>query len=180
MRRGADERLTPVLTENSIRGGVSGESRQADADARVLEPGRPHPGLAVQDAGAAASRDHRAAASSERLAPTAACKAEAHGDGPTDFRLPLLAVSLSAAPGHIRIVRRGSGCDRAIPDGCGAQTAREDRPVLGGPVPDEVSRCLVRRECLGDLARDRLRGRICRYAKRYPKPTGVPYDNETI
>src|SRR5260370_41757667 len=113
MRRGADERLTPVLTENSIRGGVSGESRQADADARVLEPGRPHPGLAVQDAGAAASRDHRAAASSERLAPTAACKAEAHGDGPTDFRLALLAVSLGAE----RYRHHPAGNRRAVASG---------------------------------------------------------------
>jgi hypothetical protein len=45
---------------------------------------------------------------------------------------------------------------------------------------NEVSRRFVPQECFGDLVRDPLRGRICRYAKRYPKPTAVPYDNETI
>jgi type I restriction enzyme, R subunit len=60
-----------------------------------------------------------------------------------------------------------------------SEPPEETGPDIFEP-PSEVSRCLVPRECLGDLARDPLRGRTCRYAKRYPKPTAVPYDNETI
>ena len=39
---------------------------------------------------------------------------------------------------------------------------------------------MVPRERLGDLARDPFRGRICCYAKRYPKSSSVSYDNKTI
>src|SRR5471032_1592133 len=35
-------------------------------------------------------------------------------------------------------------------------------------------------ESLGDLARDPFRGRICCYAKRYPKSSSMSYDNKTI
>jgi len=36
------------------------------------------------------------------------------------------------------------------------------------------------RERLGDLARDPLRGWVCRHAKRHPKSSSVSYDNKTI
>src|ERR1019366_9210149 len=61
-----------------------------------------------------------------------------------------------------------------------AETLHEDWPVRGVPIPDEVSRRIVPRESLGDLARDPLRGRICCHAKRYPKSSSVSYNNKTI
>ena len=75
--------------------------------------------------------------------------------------------------------------DHRVFDRCGfdascAQTLHEDWPVRGVPIPDEVSRRMVPRESLGDLARDPLRGRICCYAKRYPKSSSMSHDNKTI
>ena len=35
-------------------------------------------------------------------------------------------------------------------------------------------------ESLGDLARDPLRSRVSRHAKRYPKSSPVSYDDKTI
>ena len=39
---------------------------------------------------------------------------------------------------------------------------------------------MVPRERLGDLARDPLRGRVCRHAKRHPKSSSMAYDDKTI
>src|SRR5450759_5561516 len=47
-------------------------------------------------------------------------------------------------------------------------------------IPDEVSRGLVPRESLGDLARDPLRSRVSRHAKRQPNSSSMPYDDKTI
>ena len=58
------------------------------------EPVPPRPGLAVQDAGAAGSRDRAAAASIEYAAPARALEAEADGGGPSALRLALSPVSL--------------------------------------------------------------------------------------
>jgi len=71
---------------------------------------------AVQDAGAAGSRDHPAAASSERLASTAAAKAEAYGGRPISFRLALSPVSVG--------VGRHNHCP-----------ARDDHPVALDRLP---------------------------------------------
>src|SRR5450759_2375441 len=52
--------------------------------------------------------------------------------------------------------------------------------VRGVPIPNEVSRGLVPRESLGDLARDPLRSRVFRHAKRQPNSSSMPYDDKTI
>ena len=56
----------------------------------------------------------------------------------------------------------------------------KDQPVRGVPIPDEVSRRMVPWESLGNRARDPLRGRICRYAKRHPNSSSMPHDDKTI
>src|ERR1700756_5541376 len=50
----------------------------------------------------------------------------------------------------------------------------------GVSIPNEISRRVVPRERLGDLARDPLRGRICRHAKRHPKSPSVAHNDKTI
>src|SRR5229473_1689344 len=62
---------------------------------RVPDLAPPCPGLAIQDAGAAGSRDRAAAASIECAASARALEAEADGGGPTARRLALSPVSLS-------------------------------------------------------------------------------------
>ena len=83
-------------------------------------------------------------------------------------------------PLNVSVLPGRSERNRPISDAHGAQTLHEDWPVRGVPIPDEISRRMVPRECLGDLARDPFRGRICCYAKRYPKSSSVSYDNKTI
>src|SRR5674476_881711 len=56
----------------------------------------------------------------------------------------------------------------------------EGWPIRGVPIPNEVSRGLVPRESLGDLARDPLRSRVFRHAKRQPNSSSMPYDDKTI
>lgn len=48
------------------------------------------------------------------------------------------------------------------------------------PIPNEVSRRAVPWESLGDLARDPLRSRVFRHAKRHPNLSSMPYDDKTI
>src|SRR5664280_2353708 len=48
------------------------------------------------------------------------------------------------------------------------------------PIPNEVSRRVVPWESLGDLARDPLRSRVSRHAKRQPNSSSMPYDDKTI
>src|ERR1700704_4800172 len=52
--------------------------------------------------------------------------------------------------------------------------------TIGVSVPDEISRRVVPRERLGDLARDPLRGWVCRHAKRHPKSSSVAHNDKTI
>src|SRR6267378_5127709 len=61
---------------------------------RVRDPAPARPGRAVQDAGAAGSRDRAAATSIECAASARALEAEADGGGPTAPRLALSPVSL--------------------------------------------------------------------------------------
>src|SRR5580704_4815202 len=61
---------------------------------RVPDLAPPCPGLAIQDAGAAGSRDRAAATSIECAASARALEAEADGGGPTALRLALSAVSV--------------------------------------------------------------------------------------
>src|SRR5258708_28449489 len=60
---------------------------------RVPDLAPPCPGLAIQDAGAARSRDRAAATSIECATSASALEAEADGGGPTAPRLALSAVS---------------------------------------------------------------------------------------
>src|ERR1035438_7186457 len=70
--------------------------------------------------------------------------------------------------------------NRPISNTHGAQTLHEDWPVRGVPIPNEVSRRLVPWESLGDLARDPLRSRVFRHAKRQLNSSSMPYDDKTI
>ena len=56
----------------------------------------------------------------------------------------------------------------------------EDWPVRGVPIPNEVPQRVVPWESLGDLARDPLRSRVFRHAKRHPNSSSMPYDDKTI
>jgi hypothetical protein len=49
-----------------------------------------------------------------------------------------------------------------------------------GPYKVSRSRRVVPRERLGDLARDPLRGWVCRHAKRHPKSSSVAHNDKTI
>src|SRR5258707_12442278 len=105
----------------------------------VLDPARPHPGLAIQDAGADGSRDRAAATSIECAASARALEAEADGGGPTALRLALSPVSLR--------VERCDDCptgDRhpVASDGVPtvlalevAQSRRSAKGTRGGPAP---------------------------------------------
>src|ERR1035437_502062 len=83
-------------------------------------------------------------------------------------------------PLNVSVLPGWSECDRSIPNAHGAQTLHEDWPVRCVPIPNEVSRRVVPWESFGDLARDPLRSRICRDAKRHPNSSSMPYDDKTI
>src|SRR3990170_5201707 len=67
-----------------------------------------------------------------------------------------------------------------VPNADRSHPLQEDRTIRGVPIPNEISRRMAPRERLGDLARDPLRGWVCRHAKRHPKSSSVSYDNKTI
>src|SRR3979411_1363517 len=52
--------------------------------------------------------------------------------------------------------------------------------TLGVSIPDEMSRRVIPRERLGDLARDPLCAWVCRHAKRHPKSSCVAHNDKTI
>src|SRR5262249_13680340 len=83
-------------------------------------------------------------------------------------------------PLDVRVLPRRSGRDRPVPNAYGAQTLPEARAIRSVPVPNKVTRCTVPRERLGDLARNPLCGRICRYPERYPQPAPVTQDHKAI
>src|SRR5665648_141112 len=61
-----------------------------------------------------------------------------------------------------------------------ADPLQEGWTIRGVPIPNEISRRMVPRERLGDLARDPLRGWVCRHTKRHQKSSSVSYDDKTI
>src|SRR6266851_8329804 len=67
---------------------------------RVRDPAPARPGLAVQDAGAAGSRDRTAAASVECAASARTLEAKADGGGPTALCLALSPVSVGVERSH--------------------------------------------------------------------------------
>src|SRR5665811_2228415 len=83
-------------------------------------------------------------------------------------------------PLNVSVLPGRSERNRPISNAHGAQTLHEDWPVRSVPIPNEVSRRLVPRESLGDLARDPLRSRVFRHAKRQPNSSSMPYDDKTI
>src|SRR5260370_8808048 len=67
-----------------------------------------------------------------------------------------------------------------VPDTHCTDPLQEDWTIRGVSIPNEISRRVVPRERLGDLARDPLRGWVCRHAKRHPKPPSVAHNDKTI
>src|SRR5262245_22323854 len=107
--------------------------------------------------------------------------------GPAQVRLPeydhvveTFPADRADQPLDVRVLPRRSGSGRLVPNAHGAQTLPEDRAIRSVPIPNEITRCAVPRERLGDLARNPLRGRICRYAERYPQSTPVPQNHKAI
>ena len=70
---------------------------------------------------------------------------------------------------NVSILPGRSGCDRMVPNAHCTDPLQEDWTIRGVSIPNEISRRVVPRERLGDLARDPLRGWVCRHAKRHPK-----------
>src|SRR5262245_47281674 len=56
----------------------------------------------------------------------------------------------------------------------------EDRAIGRVPGPNKITRCTVPRKRLGDVARNPLRGRICRHPERYPLSTRVTQNHQAI
>jgi hypothetical protein len=67
-----------------------------------------------------------------------------------------------------------------VPNAHGMDPLREDWTIRGVSIPNEISRRVVPRERLGDLARDPLGGWVCRHAKRHPKSSFVAHNDKTI
>src|ERR1700751_3933478 len=82
-------------------------------------------------------------------------------------------LNLSILPGR-------SGSDRMVPNAHCTDPMQEGWTIRGVSIPNEISRCVVPRERLGDLARDPLRGWVCRHAKRHPKSSSVAHNDKTI
>ncbi len=73
-----------------------------------------------------------------------------------------------------------SRCARMVPNAHCPDPLQEDWTIRGVSIPNKISRRVVPRERLGDLARDPLRGWVCRHAKRHPKPSSVAHNDKTI
>src|SRR5450631_1139328 len=83
-------------------------------------------------------------------------------------------------PLNVSVLPGRSERNRPISNTHGAQALHEDWPVRDVPIPNEVSRRMVPRESLGDLARDPLRSRVFRYPKRQPNSSSMSYDDKAI
>src|SRR5215467_18128 len=68
----------------------------------------------------------------------------------------------------VRVLPRRSGCSRLVPNAHGTQPLPEDRAIRRVSVPNKIARWTVPGKRLGDLARNPLRGGICRHPERYP------------
>jgi hypothetical protein len=67
-----------------------------------------------------------------------------------------------------------------VPNAHCTDPLQEDCTIRGVSIPNEISRRVVPRARLGDLARDPLRGRVFRHAKRHPKSSSVAHNDKTI
>ncbi len=77
---------------------------------------------------------------------------------------------------NVSILPGRSGGDRMVPNANCSDPLQEDRTIRGVSIPRRV----VPRERLGDLARDPLRGWVCRHAKRHPNSSSVAHNDKTI
>src|SRR5229473_431653 len=109
-------------------------------DDRVPEPAFSRRGLAVQDEGAAGSRDHHAAASAERAASARTLEAEADGGGPTSLCLALSPVSVGVERCHdYPTGDHHSMASDGLPTVLAMEVALSGRPAedtRGDPAPD--------------------------------------------
>src|SRR6201997_1927625 len=67
-----------------------------------------------------------------------------------------------------------------VPNAHCTDPLQKDWTIRGVSIPNEISRGVVPRERLGDLARDPLGGWVCRHAKRHPKSSSVAHNDKTI
>src|SRR5260370_7311425 len=67
-----------------------------------------------------------------------------------------------------------------VPNAHCTDQLEKDWTIRGVSIPNKMSRRVVPRERLGDLARDPLRGWVCRHAKRHPKSSSVAHNDKTI
>src|SRR5215472_3654633 len=81
-------------------------------------------------------------------------------------------------PLDVRVLPRRLGSSRLVPNAHGTQPLPEDHAIRSVPVPNKIARCTVPGERLGDLARNLLRCRICRYPERYPQSTSVTQNHK--
>src|SRR4030081_3685268 len=96
-----------------------------------------------------------------------------------DHVVETFAADRADEPLDVSILPGRSWCDRMVPNAHCTDPLQEDRTIRGVSIPNEISRRVVPRERLGDLARDPLRGWVCRHAKRYPKSSSVAYKDKT-
>src|SRR5215467_197724 len=80
----------------------------------------------------------------------------------------------------IWVLPRRSGSGWLVPNAHGVQPLLEDRAIGRVPVPNKITRCTVPRKRLGDVARNPLRGRICRHPERHPQSTRVTQNHQAI
>src|ERR1700682_3014437 len=97
-----------------------------------------------------------------------------------DHVVETFAADRADEPLDVSILPGRSGGDPMVPNAHCTDPLQEDRTIRGVSIPNEISRRVVPRERLGDLARDPLRGWVCRHAKRYPKSSSVAYNDKTI
>src|ERR1700687_6087068 len=67
-----------------------------------------------------------------------------------------------------------------VPNAHCTDPLQEDSTIRAVSIPNKISRGVVPRERLGDLARDPLRGWVCRHAKRHTKSSSVANNDKTI
>src|SRR5258708_7888934 len=83
----------------------------------------------------------------------------AQGDFTHDHNVvEALAPDRSDEPFNMAILPRRAWRGRVVPDPHGLQAATDDCPVRPVAIPKEIARSLIPGECLGDLARDPVRG----------------------
>src|SRR5262249_4622239 len=83
-------------------------------------------------------------------------------------------------PLDVRVLPRRSGNSRLVPNAHGTQPLPQDRAIRSVPVPNKIARCTLPGKRLDDLARNPLRGRICRHPERYPQSTTVTQNHKAI